>query len=181
MIARTFLIVLAGSLLSGDLGQAEAQVADHLKCYKIKGVKLEATVDLDSPEFGLEQGCKISKPSMVCVPVSKTVTDASVELYPVNGEPQTEDRICYKVECPQRAVPDTLRRVDQFGPHKLSRTRDFMLCTPAVKDCGTPVACSDGAGACPPGQECGLVGGNACLCLPVSTTTSTSSTTTTTP
>jgi hypothetical protein len=106
------------------------------------------------------------------------VTEADVDLLPVAGQPQTEDRICYKIKCPQPSAPDALRRVDQFGPHKLSRTRDFVLCTPAVKDCGTPVACAASPGACPEGKECGLVGGNACLRVVAGSTTNTSSTTT---
>jgi hypothetical protein len=38
-----------------------AQTADHLKCYKIKDpLKLTGTVDLMSPQFGLQDDCKIS-------------------------------------------------------------------------------------------------------------------------
>src|SRR3989442_1554152 len=41
---------------------ARAQVPDHLKCYKVKDpLKLGGTADLDTPQFGADAGCKISK------------------------------------------------------------------------------------------------------------------------
>lgn len=62
-------------------------VVDHLKCYKIKDpTKLKGIVDLDSPQFDLEAGCKIGKAKKLCVPVKKTVNLGQTTL---NGAPIT--------------------------------------------------------------------------------------------
>ena len=52
---------------------AHAQTADHLKCYKIKDpVKLKGIVDITTPQFPPELGCKVSKAKMFCVPARVT-------------------------------------------------------------------------------------------------------------
>jgi hypothetical protein len=122
----------------------EAQVDDHLKCYKIKDpVKLKGIVDLSSEQFGLEEGCKISKAKMFCVPATKEVvwaedkaTGAVIDPLPVFGDPATGDRVCYKIKCPDPQPPDT-EVSDQFGNRTLTKFKAFMLCTPAIK--GSPL------------------------------------------
>lgn len=59
---------------------AVAQVDDHLKCYKIRDpLLLKRIVDLDSRQFGLEPGCKISRAQLFCVPVTKKVREVFKE------------------------------------------------------------------------------------------------------
>jgi len=131
-------------VLAFGLTMAHAQVADHLKCYKIKDpVKLAAVVDLDSPQFGLEAGCKVTSAKMFCVPATKTVISAvdkatglPITPLPVTG-PDPGDRICYKVKCPEPFPPDT-QATDQFGTRTLTKFKPFMLCAPAVKG-GVPL------------------------------------------
>jgi len=136
-IART--IAPAVLLVVTIAAPARAQVADHLKCYKIRDpVKLAAVVDLDSPQFGLEAGCKVTPAKMFCVPARKTVISAvdkatglPITPLPVTG-PDPGDRICYKVKCPEPFPPDT-EATDQFGTRRLTKLKPFMLCAPAVK------------------------------------------------
>ena len=62
-------------------------VVDHLKCYRILDPqKLRGIVDLDSPQFGLEPGCKIRKAMKFCVPAKKSVNLPATF---VNGQPVT--------------------------------------------------------------------------------------------
>src|SRR5690349_8968043 len=97
---------------------ARAQVADHLKCYTIKDpVALTGVVDLSSPQFGAEPGCRISRAHFFCVPASKSVVSAMdnatgmpITPLPVSG-PDAGDRVCYKLKCPvdpPPPPPDTL-------------------------------------------------------------------------
>lgn len=110
-----------------------AQIADHLECYKIKDpLRLKGIVDLDSPQFGQDAGCKISKAKLFCVPASKTVRESNVETRLVTGEPQSDDRICYKIKCPP-ASPVDQETSDQFGTRVLSRVKPTMVYTPARK------------------------------------------------
>lgn len=80
--------------------------ADHLECYTVRDpLKLKGYVNLDSPQFGLQKGCKISKPKMFCVPATKSVVSATnggdpITPLPISG-PDAGDRICYEISCPK--------------------------------------------------------------------------------
>ncbi len=59
----------------------------------------------EKDEFGLEQGNKIRKAKLFCVPVRKTVTEATVDREPIdlvpifqNDQLTDADRICYKIK-----------------------------------------------------------------------------------
>ena len=135
------LIVSVGvaALLAVAAGRAPAQIADHLECYKVKDpLKLEAFVDLDSPQFGLAPNCKVGKAKFFCAPAEKTVlsavdkaTDLPITPLPITG-PNAGDRICYKVKCPEPFPPDQ-PATDQFGTRTLTKFKTQLLCTPAVK------------------------------------------------
>lgn len=116
-------------------------VKDHLKCYQVKdALNLAARVDLASPQFGLEAGCKVGKAKYFCVPAEKTVISAEdkklkqpIVPLPVTG-PDAGDRICYKVKCPAPAVPIADQTVtDQFGTRIATKFKASFVCTPAVK------------------------------------------------
>lgn len=134
--------VAAAALLAGWATTASAQV-DHEKCYKIKDpVKLKGIVDVTSPQFGLEAGCKIGKAKYFCVPASKSVISAEdkatglpIAPLPVYAPDAPVDRICYKLKCPLPAPPDTAV-TDQFGSRTLTKFKAAYLCTPAVKGAG---------------------------------------------
>ena len=115
---------------------------DHLKCYKVKDtLNLAGTVDLDTPQFGTDPGCTISKAKLFCVPATKTVKQAAnkatkmaITPQDVSG-PNPGDRICYKIKCPTATIPDQ-QVTDQFGTRTLGKFKASMICTPAVKGTG---------------------------------------------
>lgn len=144
-IARGFLALASCAVLATP---AAAQVADHLKCYKIKDpLKLAGTVDLDTPQFGLDPGCRVSKAKLFCVPASKTnvaVEDRGtgpITPLPVSG-PQPGDRICYKVRCDQPVADQ--QATDQFGTRTLGKFKTALVCTPAFKGSARYVDNGDG-------------------------------------
>ncbi len=111
---------------------------DHLKCYKVTDpLALKGIVDLNSPQFGLEAGCKIKKATKFCVPATKTVKSAHVGKttivpVPIGGQELSDDYICYSISCPKPVPPDTAV-VDQFGRRTLKKFKAFELCGPAKK------------------------------------------------
>ena len=146
---------------------ADAQIDDHLRCYRIKDpLKLRGLVDINTPQFGLAPGCRISTAKLLCVPADKfneDVLDGSTRLpidplLPVSALPAPGDRLCYKVSCRDPGPPDALV-TDQFGTRTVGRLKERLLCTPAVK--GSEF-CGDGvigaAEACEPadlnGETC---------------------------
>ena len=150
---------------------ARAQVPDHLKCYRVTDpLRLKGIVDLDSPQFGLEPGCSLSRAILICVPVSKTVQSA---VDAQTGQPITPlvvagadpgDRICYKIRCATPG-PAAQEFTDQFGTRTLVEPRPrkgfkpALVCTPAVK--GAPTTTTTSTTTTLPSQ-CGSIGGGAC-------------------
>jgi len=116
-------------------------VVDHLKCYKVKEippVKLQGIVDLDSPQFGLEPGCRIKRVTKFCVPVTKTVdltqttiNKQPVTLMPVIGQALVDDYICYKIKC--QKVDIAANVTDQFATRTFVKFNAQELCVPARK------------------------------------------------
>lgn len=145
-------------LLASLAATASAQV-DHEKCYKIKDpIKLQGIVDLTTPQFGLEPGCKIGKAKYFCAPASKTVisaTDKATGLpiipLPVYAPDAPVDRICYKVKCPvpPPPFPPDQNVTDQFGNRTLTKFKASYVCTPAVTG---PAFC--GNGVIDAGEDC---------------------------
>jgi hypothetical protein len=118
-------------------GPASAQfgpLADHLECYKVSDpLKLVGIVDLSSPQFGLQPGCKIGKAKLFCVPTRKLVVQVTPNTpVAILGDQQVDDRICYKIKCPVAIIPDK-DVVDQFGMRVLTKFKASLLCTPARK------------------------------------------------
>src|SRR5262245_49415114 len=138
---RVLLVVASTALALATPAVAQVPVADHLKCYKVRDpLLLSGTVDLDSPQFGVDPGCKIVRgiPPLFCVPATKTVvavrdraTGQPITPLPISG-PDPGDRLCYKLKCEAPAPPD-IEVTDQFGTRTLSGLRAKLLCTPAVK------------------------------------------------
>jgi hypothetical protein len=165
----------------GSVGIETAAAQDHMKCYKIKDpLKLKGIVDIDTPQFGPERGCKIGKSVFFCVPGEKTVveavdasTDPPTPITPLsitNGA-QPGDQICYQVRCPQPFPPDQ-DVTDQFGRRRITKLIPSLLCTPAIKGDPPTVPCADSAplcnGPCPTGLSCVALSPTAgCECRPV--------------
>ncbi len=138
-------LVLGAALIAGSV---QAQTDDHLKCYQIKGdLKLKGLVDINTPQFGLDPGCKITKAKFFCAPATKSNVDVAeskskdpITPLPLSAPPAAGDRICWQVKCPE-PLPPTQVVTDQFGTQTLTKFKTKLLCTPAVK--GTEF-CGDG-------------------------------------
>jgi hypothetical protein len=164
------------AVLSALAGPAAAQ--DHEKCYKIKDpVKLSGTLDLTTPQFGLEPGCVVGPAKYFCAPASKSnvavidkATKLPIEPLLFNAPPATVDRICYKIKCPvpPPPFPPDQNVTDQFGNRTLTKFKAAFMCTPAGKGaayCGNSVI--------DPGEECDSTALGACTvgCQPDCTCT----------
>ena len=144
-------VVAAAALPAG----AQTEGLDHLKCYKIDAPRtFRAIVDLDTELTGLEPGCKVGSPQLLCVPARKTVvelkdaTGAPLDPLPISG-PATGMQICYRVQCPKMKGPN-LELVDQFGVLPMKLREAALLCTPA--EMCDPICNSDAD--CDDGNEC---------------------------
>lgn len=155
-------VVVAALTLSLSMS---AYAQDHEKCYKIKDpAKIKGIVDLTTPQFGLEPGCKLGPAKYFCAPAFKTVVSVTsnklpIVPLPVYGPPATTDRICYKVKCPvpPPPFPPDQNVTDQFGNRTLMKFKASYLCTPAVKG---PGFC--GNGFIDPGEACDTPSLGAC-------------------
>jgi Protein of unknown function (DUF1566) len=143
--AASFQLFGAAVLCSAVARPASAQIADNLKCYQMKDVlNLSGTADLNTPHFGVDPGCKISKAKFFCVPgtltnanvVDKTTKQPITPLTISGSDPGA--RVCYKVKCPTpiTAIPDQVV-TDEFGTRTVTKFKSSLVCAPAVE--GTPV------------------------------------------
>src|SRR5437016_13455128 len=141
MKARTLLAAAIASLLLFAPLSASAQ-SDHLKCYKVKDPeKFVATVNLDSPQFGVETGCRVKiHATELCMPASKTlVSSGGAPGAPIVGQNLTNGFVCYKIVCPKPFPPDVVV-ADQFGARTVGGLKAFKLCAPLAS---TPAIAPD--------------------------------------
>ena len=138
----------AALLLGSTPGQAQP-LFDHLKCVSVQdSLTVKAKVDLEAlrTDFGLEQGCRISKTAFLCTPVAKTVVESNLPPIPgASGDPLSSDMVCYKAQCPGDATPPpTQNRGDQFGTHELRVRKTRWLCLPSGTNCTPNAEVCDG-------------------------------------
>ncbi len=149
-------------------GQTFGPLPDHLKCYKIKdSLKLAGLVDLQSPQLGLESGCRLGSAKLFCVPVFKRVNQVTPATpQQVLGDAQIDDRLCYKIKCPSAVIPQK-GVIDQFGTHTITKFKASLLCTPARKtpieidifpNTTASVVIEPGSLGCPGGETVNLTG-----------------------
>jgi hypothetical protein len=161
---RTAVTVTAALVV---LAANAAAQTDHLKCYKLKDtLKLAGVLDLESPQFGMDAGCIVSKAKLFCVPATKAVVSATDRatgnpIAPLSfaAAPTPDDRVCYKIRCPAFVeIPDQ-SVTDQFGSRVVSKLKPSLICTPAVKG-----AAFCGNGTIDAGEQCetGNLGGASC-------------------
>jgi hypothetical protein len=176
------LAAVAGALLLAA-SAAYGQLPDHLKCYKITDpLKLKGIVDLDSPQFGPEPGCKIGRAKFFCVNAAKRVveamdaaTGAVIVPSPLTGSPIPVDQICYPIRCKPPFPPDQ-DVTDQFGRRTVQKLVPSILCGPARKGPPPPPEpCDQTApqcdGTCPnPLEICTVLPGTTPQCQCVSPT-----------
>jgi hypothetical protein len=148
------LVAILAAIVAMASVAATVHAQDHEKCYQIKDpAKIKGVVNLTTPEFGLEPGCKLGSAKYFCAPASKTVVSVTsnnvpIVPLPLYAPPAPVDRICYKVKCPLPSPPDQ-NVTDQFGNRTLMKFKASYVCTPAVKG---PNYC--GNGVIDPGEDC---------------------------
>ncbi|MGH7802250.1 MAG: hypothetical protein ACREOW_16765 [Thermodesulfobacteriota bacterium] len=122
---------------------------DHIKCYEIEdSFRLNSTtVDISTPQFPLEPGCKIKEAELFCVPAFKGIPkDRKVKpltLLPVPSAPVFNDFICYEIEC-KKPFPHDQEVTDKFKKRVIRDLEPALLCTPAEKKCSSDAVCEDG-------------------------------------
>jgi hypothetical protein len=164
-------------------GTTYAQVADHLKCYKVKDPQPKASYTADLGGLIAEPGCLIKVPAtMACVPATKTNVQPPPPGGGATGEPNAFG--CYKVKCPKAVLP-LLQLNDQFGSRNVEPVMAKLICAPAASPTMSTTTtsatststtttsllytCSAAGGSqcggtCPPSYSCTDLGGT-CGCL----------------
>ncbi len=149
LLASLASLAVVAALLAPTVGDAQ-QLHDHLKCYKIKDVKvlgddgkpIEGLVDLTAlqdPPFSFEPGCKLKvKAKEFCIPVAKIAKEFNGPATGVEGHDILDDFICYKLKCPKPddggvLPPESLLVIDQFARREVRKFKTAKLCAPAVK------------------------------------------------
>ncbi len=122
---------LAVALLFGILtASAQAQVADHLKCYKIKDPATKTTYKADLGGLTAEPGCVIAVPGkMLCVQTAKSNLNPPPQV-PGSG-PATGRFLCYKLKC-AKATLAAVAWTDQFGARSVTPIGPKLLCAPEI-------------------------------------------------
>lgn len=139
----------AAALVLGSTPGRAQPLFDHLKCVGVQdSLSVRAKVDLEAlrTDFGLEQGCRISKTAFLCTPVAKTVVESNLPPIPgTSGDPLSSDMVCYKAQCPGDATPPPAQsRGDQFGTHELRVRKTRWLCLPSGTNCTPNAEVCDG-------------------------------------
>jgi hypothetical protein len=156
------------AMVLAPLGPATAQIADHLKCYKVKDPvgKAVYTADLTGG-LASESGCVVKLPGkLLCVETTKTIVGPT---QPPGAAPGSAAGryVCYKIKCPKTALP-AVQWTDQFGARALQPLAPKMLCAPepAATTTTTTVATTTTTtgppcvtGAC---EACGSCGNGEC-------------------
>jgi hypothetical protein len=168
--------LLLAAVCPTQVPSARAQVADHLKCYKVRDPQAKQAYTADLGGLVPEPGCTIKAPAVLaCVPATKSNVNPPPPGGGATGTPNAFG--CYKVKCPRATLP-TIPLADQFGDRNVVPTTAKLLCAPApaptttttsttrplnlcttttILRCGPgsiPNACPPSFAQCPGGQTC---------------------------
>src|SRR5437763_4264972 len=122
-------VASALALCLTQAGSTRAQVADHLKCYKVRDPQARKAYSADLGGLVPEPGCTIKVPAVLaCVPATKSNVNPPPPGGGATGTPNAFG--CYKVKCPKAALP-TISLADQFGNRSVVPTTAKLLCAPA--------------------------------------------------
>ena len=111
---------------------APAQIADHIKCYRVKADgHTKGLVDLAPLDNQLppETDCKVQGPRLYCVPVTKQNVRVDPPAPGAPAGPEAIAHLCYKLKC-KKPFPAPTTVTDQFGTFSLVFKGTSMLCTP---------------------------------------------------
>jgi hypothetical protein len=119
---------------------AYATSRDHLECRRIGDSNEEtAVVDLTTLPFGLDADCTVrARAREVCVPASPDVFAAGSEnAGSVPAAEIAQERICYRIDCPRRALPPAVA-TDRFGTRRIALRGPRLFCTPVSLEAPAP-------------------------------------------
>lgn len=128
-------IAAAALLLLAAPVRAQPAVLNHLFCYGIHELPGEVftptTVTVET-QLGVETNVDVKRPAMLCAPADKR--GGGVDPLPPTPVPHFT---CYR---PKRGEPRrvSVQLTDQFGSGIYTITSRRMLCTPTVKELGSP-------------------------------------------
>jgi hypothetical protein len=160
-MTRMLVVAALAAISATWVRPADAQIADHLKCYRIKDplARGSYTGDLGaSDSLPADSGCVIKTPAkLLCVDTTKTNV---VPPPPGSGAGRLTSRfVCYKVRCPRGTLPP-VDWTDQFGTRTVQPVGPKMVCAPEPAPPGPPCVTGGCAvcGSCGDGR-CHLTGG----------------------
>lgn len=106
---------------------------DHFICYKAKGNRMNALVDLED-QFGMESGIKVKEPKLFCNPVKKThyievpdIGDPTTEVTEISN--LTAQLACYKIKGDKQKLDVDVN--NQFGLQVVEIKKPKLLCVPS--------------------------------------------------
>jgi len=130
-------------------GSSGAQMADHLKCYKVRDATAKVRYTANLNGLAPENGCTIRVPgSMLCVAASKT----GVSPTPPGGGPSGTPAgtfVCYKLRCPKTVLAG-VQVTDQFASRVVAPSTPRLLCAPASGGATTTTTTSTTPSTLPP-------------------------------
>lgn len=108
-----------------------APAAADLHCERVEDpVAAEATLDLATVPFGLDRGCTVEGAAReVCSPAIADSVDAGGR---DAAEAGTQERICYRVRCPERTLPSPTVK-DRFGARTVTVKGPATVCLPVAR------------------------------------------------
>jgi hypothetical protein len=134
--------VSAAALLGLTLwsGPALAAANDHLACYRVGDAnEASASVDLTTLPFGVDSGCTVeAKARELCIPATgEVLVGGPNDADPVPASEIAQERLCYRIDCPRRALPPVVA-TDRFGARRVALRRPRMFCTPVSLEAPAP-------------------------------------------
>lgn len=111
---------------------AAAAPLDHRTCSRvIDSSKASTAVDLETLPFGLDSDCVVRVTArQLCAPADADSMATSGDSVAVEGPELTEEQVCYRIECPQRAARQ-VEVTDRFGARTVSVMQPRIWCVPA--------------------------------------------------
>ena len=115
-------------------GPASAASNDHLRCDRVSDtVEAGGAVDLATVPFGVDAGCTVEGVAReICSPVGADVVAAAEGEPAVAGLDSVQERICYRLRCPEKTRPTAQVR-DRFGARTVTVKRPATVCVPVSR------------------------------------------------
>lgn len=128
------LVALVVLGVAAMVGPASASSNDHLRCDRVSDtVEAGGAVDLATVPFGMDAGCTVEGVAReVCSPVGAEIVVAAEGEAAVAGPDSVQERICYRLRCPEKSRPTAQVR-DRFGVRTVTVKRPATVCVPVSR------------------------------------------------